>query len=74
MAAARRLSEEHLKILQNIEERRGELGLSGPTVAGIANIAPSTWYRRLADPGQFTVDELLGIAEALRWTLAELVK
>lgn len=74
MAAAHRLSEADLTILRNIELRRGELQLSGLTVAGLANIAPTTWYRRMRDPGQLTVDELDGIASALRCSVADLVR
>lgn len=75
MAAAHRLSEADLTILRNIELRSGELEppMSGLTLAGLANIAPTTWYRRLRDPGRFTVDELGGIADALRCSIADLV-
>lgn len=73
MAAAQRLSETTLRILENIERLRGERQVSGPTVAAAAGISATTWYRRLAAPGQFTVDELAGVAEALRCSLADLV-
>ena len=73
MAAAHRLSEEDLRILHNIELRMGELQLTGLTVAGQAGIAPTTWYRRWHNPGKFTLDELGGVADVLRCTVADLV-
>lgn len=60
-------------ILRNIELYRGELKYSKPTVAALANIPPTTWYRRLKDPDGFTVRELRSLAEALQITLAKLV-
>jgi hypothetical protein len=73
MAAAYQLPEEPLRIKENIERRMGELQLSGPTVAGLAGIPLTTWYRGYADPDEFSVRNLRKVAGALDSTLRELV-
>jgi hypothetical protein len=70
MAAAYQLPEEPLRIKENIERRMGELQLSGPTVAGLAGIPLTTWYRGYADPDEFSVRNLRKVAGALDSTLA----
>ena len=64
--------EEILKIKANIDRLRGEQ--SGATVAALADIAVPTWYRKMKQPGLFTVDELAAVARVLGCELWELVR
>lgn len=73
MAAAYEPPEESLTIKKNIERRMGELRLSPPTVAGIAGIALTTFYRGFRDPDEFSVRNLRKVAGALDCSLADLV-
>ena len=63
--------EEILQIRKNIDRLRGER--SGATVASLADIAVPTWYRKMKQPGLFTIDELAAIARVLDCELKDLV-
>ena len=45
-----------------------ELGLSIPQIASSLGINRSTMYRKLKDPGRFTVAELRKLVSLLQWS------
>lgn len=65
--------EEALLIKGNINRLLGERRMSAATVANLAGIPHTTWYRRMEKPRSFTLGELLDLAAALRVDLKDLV-
>lgn len=51
-----------------IKARAVELGITVPQLATSLGINRSTMYRKLKDPGRFTVSELKKLVSVLRWS------
>lgn len=55
------------KLLEAIAGSSAFFSLSPDEQARIAGISRSSWYRRLAHPGQTTLDEFRRMAKRYRW-------
>lgn len=55
-------------LTNKIRGRIIELGMSVPEIASSLGIDRSTMYRKLKDPGRFTVSELRKLVSVLQWS------
>jgi predicted DNA-binding transcriptional regulator AlpA len=55
-------------LCNKIRARIVELGMSIPQIASSLGMNRSTMYRKLKDPGRFTVAELRKLVSVLQWS------
>ena len=55
-------------LCNKIRVRIIELGISVPQIASSLGMNRSTMYRKLKDPGRFTVAELRKLVSVLQWS------
>ena len=55
-------------LCNKIRARIVELGMSIPQIASSLGMNRSTMYRKLKDPGRFTVAELRKLVTVLQWS------
>ena len=55
-------------LCNKIRVRIIELGMSVPQIASSLGMNRSTMYRKLKDPGRFTVAELRKLVSVLQWS------
>jgi predicted DNA-binding transcriptional regulator AlpA len=55
-------------LCNKIRARIIELGMSIPQIASSLGMNRSTMYRKLKDPGRFTVAELRKLVSVLQWS------